>query len=78
VDSLGITGIAVTGTAVVVNSSGQLGVAPSSERFKYKIKSMDKTSESILALKPVTFYTRKRLNPKTFHSSALLLRKWKK
>jgi hypothetical protein len=60
----GITGIAVTGTAVVVNGSGQLGVAPSSERFKRKIKSMDKTSELILALKPVTFYYKKEIEPK--------------
>jgi trimeric autotransporter adhesin len=60
----GITGTAVTGAAVVVDSNGQLGVAPSSERFKYKIKSMDKTSESILALKPVTFCHKKEIEPK--------------
>ena len=54
----------MTGTAVVVNGSDQLGVAPSSERFKYKIKSMDKASESILALKPVTFYYKKEIEPK--------------
>jgi Chaperone of endosialidase len=57
----GISGTAVTGTAVVVNGSGQLGVAPSSERFKQKIKSMDKTSESILALRPVTFHYQKEI-----------------
>ena len=51
----GISGTPVTGTAVVVNGSGQLGVAPSSEHFKTEIKAMDKTSEAILALKPVTF-----------------------
>src|SRR6266576_3923194 len=51
----GIHGVAVTGVAVVVSSSGQLGVAPSSERFKDEIKPMDKASEAILALKPVTF-----------------------
>jgi trimeric autotransporter adhesin len=51
----GIGVATVTGTPVVVNASGQLGVAPSSQRFKDEIKSMDNTSEAILALKPVTF-----------------------
>jgi hypothetical protein len=51
----GITGTAVAGAAVKVNANGQLGVAPSSERFKADIKPMDKASEAILALKPVTF-----------------------
>jgi Chaperone of endosialidase len=60
----GIHGVAVTGAAVVVSSSGQLGVAPSSERFKDEIKPMDKTSEAILALKPVTFRYKHELDPK--------------
>jgi hypothetical protein len=60
----GINGIPVTGAAVVVSSSGQLGVAPSSERFKDEIKPMDKTSEAILALKPVTFRYKHELDPK--------------
>src|SRR5439155_258394 len=34
----GISGTAVTGVAVRVSSSGQLGTAPSSERFKDEIK----------------------------------------
>ena len=59
----GIEGTAVTGTAVVVNSSNQLGVAPSSQRFKTEIKGMDKTSEAIFALKPVTFRYKKELDP---------------
>jgi len=41
---------------VVVDSAGQLGTASSSRRFKNAIKAMDKTSEAILALKPVTFH----------------------
>jgi trimeric autotransporter adhesin len=36
-------------------TSGHLGTVVSSERFKDGIKSMDKASEAILALKPVTF-----------------------
>ena len=59
----GIHGVTVTGTAVVVNSSGQLGVAPSSQRFKADIKPMDKASEAILALKPVTFRYKHELDP---------------
>jgi hypothetical protein len=38
-------------------------VAPSSERFKEAIKPMDKASEAILALKPVTFRYKKELDP---------------
>jgi Chaperone of endosialidase len=48
---------------VVVNSSGKLGVTTSSARFKDNIKPMDKASEAILALKPVTFQYKKELDP---------------
>jgi hypothetical protein len=43
------------GTAVYVNSNGQLGTHTSSVRFKRNIHSMDKASEAILRLRPVTF-----------------------
>jgi len=59
----GISGVPVTGVAVRVNSSGQLGVAPSSARFKQDIHSMDKASEAILALRPVTFHYKKEIDP---------------
>ena len=59
----GIHGVPVTGTAVVVSSSGQLGVAPSSARFKDEIKPMDKASEAILALQPVIFRYKHELDP---------------
>ena len=59
---IGISGVAVTGPSVVVNTSGQLGVLPSSERFKEQIKPMDKASEAILSLKPVTFYYKKAID----------------
>jgi trimeric autotransporter adhesin len=45
-----------------MNSNGQLGVAPSSKRFKEAIKPMDKASEAILALKPVTFCYKKEID----------------
>jgi Chaperone of endosialidase len=59
----GVSGAMVTGSRVVVNSSGQVGVAPSSQRFKDEIKPIDKASEAILALNPVTFRYKKDLDP---------------
>jgi hypothetical protein len=44
-----------TTRAVFVDSDGKLGTLASSRRFKDEIKPMGKTSEAILALKPVTF-----------------------
>jgi hypothetical protein len=52
----GVTGTTVVGgVAVFVDSSGQLGTMASSARFKNEIKPMDKASEEIFALRPVTF-----------------------
>jgi trimeric autotransporter adhesin len=60
----GISGATVpTGVAVIVDSSGHLGTTTSSARFKETIKPMDKASESILALKPVTFRYKHELDP---------------
>jgi hypothetical protein len=41
---------------VMIDSAGQLGTVSSSRRFKKEIKAMDKASEAILGLKPVTFH----------------------
>jgi hypothetical protein len=43
---------------VLIDSAGQLGTMSSSRRFKKEIKPMDKSSEAILAFKPVTFHYR--------------------
>ena len=51
------------GTAVFVNSNGRLGTMISSARFKEEIKPMDKASEALFALKPVTFRYKKELDP---------------
>jgi hypothetical protein len=60
----GITGATVpTGVAVIVDASGHLGTTTSSARFKEAIKPMDKASEAILALKPVTFRYKPELDP---------------
>jgi hypothetical protein len=50
-------------TAVYVNSLGKLGTVVSSRRFKDEIKPMDKASEAILALKPVTFRYKQEIDP---------------
>jgi len=60
----GISGATVpTGVAVIVDSSGHLGTTTSSTRYKDNIQPMDKASEAILALKPVTFRYKKDLDP---------------
>ena len=51
------------GVAVLVSASGQLGTNPSSKRFKEEIAVMDKKSEAILALRPVTFRYKQELDP---------------
>ena len=52
----GISGTPVVGDAVVVDSNGQLGTIASSARFKKDVQPMDKNSEAVLALKPVSFH----------------------
>jgi len=59
----GVSGATVIGTVVVVSSSGRLGIATSSARFKDGIQPMDKASEAILALQPVTFRYKHELDP---------------
>ena len=60
----GISGTTVaSGAAVLVDSSGHLGTLTSSKRFKEAIKSMDNASESLFALKPVTFRYKKGVDP---------------
>jgi len=60
----GIRGATVpNGVGVIVGTTGQLGTVVSSARFKEAIKPMDKASEAILALKPVTFRYKKELDP---------------
>src|SRR5262249_7573815 len=52
----GIDGVTVaSGVGVLINSSGHLGTVVSSARYKENIQLMDKASEAILSLKPVTF-----------------------
>jgi len=60
----GISGVTVPGgVGVIVDINGHLGTNVSSARFKDEIKPMNKASEDILALKPVTFCYKKELDP---------------
>jgi hypothetical protein len=58
----GITGTAVVGDRVAVDANGQLGTVASAARFKIEIKPMDKASEAIHALKPVSFRYKKDID----------------
>jgi hypothetical protein len=60
----GISGATVpTGVAVIIDTTGHLGTTTSSARYKESIKPMDKASEAILALHPVTFRYKHDLDP---------------
>src|SRR5207253_4718610 len=60
----GISGATVAGgVSVIIDSNGHLGTVTSSARFKDGIKPMDKASEAILALQPVTFRYKHELDP---------------
>ncbi len=52
-----------SGIPVLIGSDNRLGTATSSKRFKEQIKPMDKTSEAVLALEPVTFRYKKEIDP---------------
>src|SRR6516225_9150518 len=54
----GVTTQNGTTAPVIVSADGQLGTAASSERFKKDIATMEKASEAILSLRPVTFHYR--------------------
>jgi hypothetical protein len=60
----GISGATVAGgVGVIVGTNGKLGTVVSSARFKEAVQPMDKASEAILALQPVTFRYKKELDP---------------
>src|SRR5262249_28440488 len=59
----GINRVAVVGASVFVNTFGQLGTAVSSRRFKEEIQPMNKASEALFGLEPVTFRYKKDIDP---------------
>src|SRR5262249_26574486 len=52
-----------SGIPVLINSNSKLGTATSSKRFKEDIKPMNRSSEAILGLNPVTFRYKKDIDP---------------
>ena len=58
--------------AVGITADGQLGVRASSARFKEAIKPMDKASEAIFSLQPVTFRYKKALDPQALPQFGLV------
>jgi hypothetical protein len=53
-----------TARQVYVNSDNKIGTLVSSRRFKEEIQPMEKASEAILALRPVTFRYKPEIDPK--------------
>src|SRR5262249_29332473 len=69
----GISGGAVpAGGGVIVGTDGKVGAVVSSARLKEATTPMDKTSEAILALKPVTFRYKPDLDPKGIRQFGLV------
>jgi hypothetical protein len=65
-----IFGATVPGASnVVIDANNRLGTLTSSKRFKEDIKPMDKASEALYALEPVSFHYKKALDP--VHTSQL-------
>jgi hypothetical protein len=69
----GIYGTTIgTGVSVMVSPEGRLGTVTSSARYKDAIEPMDKSSEVILSLKPVTFHYKKEIDPKSIPQFGLV------
>ena len=69
----GISGKTVVGdSAVFVDSNGKLGTMSASTRFTDEIKTMDKASEAILTLKPVSFRYKQEIDPKSIRQFGLI------
>jgi hypothetical protein len=52
----GVSNAQITGSAVYVTASGQLGVLASSERYKTRVQPIGKSSEKLQQLRPVSFH----------------------
>ena len=69
----GISGqTVVQGGTVFVDSNGKLGTMTASTRFSDEIKPMDKASEAILTLKPVTFRYKREIDPRSIRQFGLI------
>jgi septal ring factor EnvC (AmiA/AmiB activator) len=61
-----------TGRAVYVNSDNKIGTLSSSRRYKEEIKPMNKSSEALFALKPVSFRYKREVDPSRALSFGLI------
>jgi len=61
-----------SGRAVYVNSDNKIGTLSSSRRYKEEINPMDKASETLFALKPVTFRYKKEVDSERALSFGLI------
>jgi hypothetical protein len=61
-----------SGRAVYVNSDNKIGTLSSSRRYKEEITPMDKASETLFALKPVTFRYKKEVDAERALSFGLI------
>ena len=59
----GIYDDVIADRAVYIGVDGKLGTLASSRRYKEEINPMDKTSEALFALKPVTFRYKQEIDP---------------
>src|SRR5581483_3765765 len=53
----------IGGSGVFIDANNKLGTITSSRRFKDEIKPMEQASETLFALKPVTFHYKKEIDP---------------
>jgi len=64
----GIAGVAVPGgTTVVVGADGQLGIQPSSRRYKEQIRNIGDASRDLMRLRPVSFRYKQEAASETKH-----------
>jgi hypothetical protein len=59
----GVNGVAVTGLPVHVATNGQLGILPSSARFKRDIRDLGSASTALHRLRPVSYRYRADIDP---------------
>jgi len=63
---------AAGGSAVFIDANSKLGTVTSSKRFKEDIQPMDNASDTLFALKPVTFRYKKDIDPQSFPQFGLV------
>lgn len=61
----GIFNTNLSGSTVLINSSGQLGIATSSERFKEDVTDMGNASDALMLLRPVSYRYKQPFNDGT-------------